>query len=339
MQVSKVQELFVGKEFKNFKELCLFFEIEPKGGKGKKYQLAEFERYFKFSKDKQKFTVTEILEEVQEKVLVGRPIENGKELDLLLKSLLENNKCYTHKEVYTEVINLIKLDGNEIFFDGFLHEVSDYYKCDKHFIKEYRYKLMKTLFSDINASLNRLEKEEVLLVEKIAKVHTQESMDANPDDPQLMRGNLFNDFLRFEKETYDELQITPFQKMFNRKLRNEFNNTMIAKLNNDYNMLEFFGGVIKCWKCFEITRIKNDCFNSLSVDKRNELVASYTKNLTNRINKYCIGKSFQDLVFICPKEEEKKINEIKNYCKKMGECLFVFETTEVTNDMFEKVSV
>lgn len=50
----------VGTEIKNYKEMCKLLGEEIKGGKGKKFQMDNWKRYFNFEKQGQKFIITEI---------------------------------------------------------------------------------------------------------------------------------------------------------------------------------------------------------------------------------------------------------------------------------------
>lgn len=65
---SKTENLSVGQSVKNYKELCLLLDEEVKAGKSKRLQLKDWGRYFRFSKDGNKFIIDEIYPEPKEKV-------------------------------------------------------------------------------------------------------------------------------------------------------------------------------------------------------------------------------------------------------------------------------
>ena len=56
-----IENICVGQEFKNFKELCLHLGVKPAvGGRNTKLQKEEFERYFRYSKSGHKIKIEEI---------------------------------------------------------------------------------------------------------------------------------------------------------------------------------------------------------------------------------------------------------------------------------------
>lgn len=57
-----ITNIKVGETYKNYKQLCELLEIEVKGGNAKKAQLKEWERFFKYEKEGNKFTITSIYE-------------------------------------------------------------------------------------------------------------------------------------------------------------------------------------------------------------------------------------------------------------------------------------
>lgn len=65
MNEMTVTNLEVGMEFKNYKTLCEFLGVKPKGGNGKIKQLKDFKQYFNWETKGQKITITEIYGEFQ----------------------------------------------------------------------------------------------------------------------------------------------------------------------------------------------------------------------------------------------------------------------------------
>lgn len=68
MYKDKIQDMYVGQEFKNYKELCEFLGEKIKSGKGKQLQWKEWKRYFSFEKEGNKIIITEIFDEPKKKV-------------------------------------------------------------------------------------------------------------------------------------------------------------------------------------------------------------------------------------------------------------------------------
>jgi hypothetical protein len=86
----KVSNLGEGQVIKNYKALCAELEIPIKAGKGKKYQLLDLERYFRYSKKGHSFIIEEIYEKPKPK------LKNGSDfirlVELLILDLLARNK-------------------------------------------------------------------------------------------------------------------------------------------------------------------------------------------------------------------------------------------------------
>lgn len=62
-----LEKIEVGMIVKNYKEMCELLGEKTKGGDSKKAQLKEWNRYFRYSKDGNKFIIEEIYEEVKDK--------------------------------------------------------------------------------------------------------------------------------------------------------------------------------------------------------------------------------------------------------------------------------
>lgn len=63
-----MKKVNIQQEFKNYKDLCNYLDEPIKGGKSKQLQLADWERYFTFEKQGNKFIITNVYDEPLEKV-------------------------------------------------------------------------------------------------------------------------------------------------------------------------------------------------------------------------------------------------------------------------------
>jgi len=61
-------KLSIGMAIKNYKEMCILLEEKEKKGKSRLLQIANWERYFKWHKDGQKFIIDEVFEMPIEKI-------------------------------------------------------------------------------------------------------------------------------------------------------------------------------------------------------------------------------------------------------------------------------
>lgn len=97
----KIEKLTVGKVIKNYKELCVILDIEPKTGKSKQLQIQELERYCKYHKEGNKFVIDEIFQEVQTK-MDKRKLGNN------------NNQAKCLRYLLCNLLSAYKIEQNEV---------------------------------------------------------------------------------------------------------------------------------------------------------------------------------------------------------------------------------
>lgn len=64
----KIENLEIKQVVKNYKELCNILNEKVKGGKSKQLQLKDFERYFKYHKEGNKFIIDQIYNKPKKKI-------------------------------------------------------------------------------------------------------------------------------------------------------------------------------------------------------------------------------------------------------------------------------
>ena len=340
MQMQKVRQLETGTIFKNYRALCEFFEVEPKqGGNARKAQLAEFERYFSYDKQGNKFVITAIHEIPTEKKLQGKDATVGKELDALLTTALiteltneyrheddKNNGYYTYKQLYTNVLDIVKLDGNEVLFECTKpHELSKYYSItNEYFVSNYKGKMVRTLTGDLQRSLNRLKANGIITMEEVARYVTV----GNKVSVETLSGSQYNDYLLFEKEACNELGIKLFQKMNNKKKQLDFDEKMNKYL-HDYLSLDITDKIDSTWKSLKITLVDSAKYELIDAKSFNALIEQYTIELTNRLYKSCVDSAFKDMTVISDDFKNATMNKIGLNCNKINEKLFIHIGTSV----------
>lgn len=90
-----IEKLKVGMIIKNYKEMCLLLGENIKTGNSKKSQLKEWERYFKYHKDGNKFVIDDIYKEIREKEdnrVNGNNSVYGKHIQKLILDLLSQDE-------------------------------------------------------------------------------------------------------------------------------------------------------------------------------------------------------------------------------------------------------
>lgn len=333
MQIERLNDLTVGQTFKNYKELVAFFDEDVKGGKGKTYQLENFKRYFDYEKQGNKFVITAIHEVPTEKKLRGKDATVGKELDALLTTALiteltnenrhkddKNNGYYTYKQLYTKVLDIVKLEGNEVLFECTKpHELSKYYNINdnEYFACNYKGKMVRTLTGDLQRSLNRLQANDIITVEEVARYVTV----GNKVTVETLSTYDYENYLLLEKEVCNELGIKLFQKMNNKKNQLDFDEKMNKYL-HDYLSLDRNDKIESSWKSLKITLVDSAKYELIDTKSFNALMEQYTVELTNRLYESCINSIFKDVVVVTDDFKERTINTIGLYCNKINGKLF-----------------
>ena len=101
------------KTYKNYKELCGILEEPIKGGKSKQLQMKEFERYFKYHKEGNKFIIDKIFQKPKEKM-------NTKSSNGIMSRI---NQGEYRREVFPLVKNFVGKNDIEFISKGKLLKV------------------------------------------------------------------------------------------------------------------------------------------------------------------------------------------------------------------------
>lgn len=118
------KQLTPNQVFKNYKELCTFLHEEVKGGCAKKAQLKDWENYFTYSKDGNKFIITEIFETPKEKVERRGGSHNTKNvqpmMDYIMSTLTNEhlNEYMTISNWSAKVLELVNTNVTDIIYDS-----------------------------------------------------------------------------------------------------------------------------------------------------------------------------------------------------------------------------
>ena len=338
MNIDKIKELTVGMTFKNYKELVAFFDDNVKTGESKICQLENYKRYFDWEKQGNKFIITEIKEVPTEKKLQGKEPLYGIELDALFKnSLLTDYRC-TNRYLYTKLLPIVNIKDNAEFFEDNASDLTLIYNCkDDSLIQHYRSKMLRTLTVDIDRSLNRLSKNDIITCEDIIVgqcIPIDKSIIVNPNKIEffVLSGSDYNKVTKFEREAREELNVSAFQVSVNKATRQKFDDIVRFKMES----LDALKGhrIIKYWKAMEITRLDLRLFKSLSNDKVAELLNVYTKDLTYRIYASCVKKLY-DGTFPFGTTDDKLL-DLQTKIAFLNDCLFINETTELDINFFDR---
>ena len=119
MKTLYTSKLYVNQIFKNYKELCAFFDEKPTTGCSKQAQFKEWERYFSYRKEGNKFVVTEVFDTPKDKTdnRVNNYSRNNKNVKPFMDYLMSEfnadeylNQYFTISNWSTLILHLLSKD-------------------------------------------------------------------------------------------------------------------------------------------------------------------------------------------------------------------------------------
>lgn len=172
MNINNVKE---GQIFKNYKAICAALGINPKTGKSKQLQLKDWERYFTYSKDGYNFIINEIYDTPMEKVDnrggANNVLAHSKKMDDTLTYMLN---CQPNGELFMTMNRLLEamkmINSNYRFGNSNRRKVSNYLDIEEAFVEEFFDITKRTLKSNIESMLNRLESKALIYWHKVKMV-------------------------------------------------------------------------------------------------------------------------------------------------------------------------
>lgn len=154
--------LELGQEIKNYKELCRILNQETLGGKQKQLQILDFQRYFEFQKVGHKFVITDIFTEPipkEDKRKMGNNSIYVKYIEVILLHFLSKQKNYTcvlKKNQIWLLLGMVSKKYNNIPMEDL--EKLDYSINSfmvNHFYQRCNQRLERILFTALNNLKNR----------------------------------------------------------------------------------------------------------------------------------------------------------------------------------------
>lgn len=159
--------LAVTNVIKNYKRMCEVLEEKIKTGKSKQIQLQDWERYFSYHKNSNKFVIDEIYEEVKEKMINkggnNTPYIKYIEkliLDLLVQDLHKEEICLSKNKILKE---LKMINDNYVFCKYRVPKLSQFMKIESDTIDEWYESTDVTLKNNIEKALDNLKDQSLIL--------------------------------------------------------------------------------------------------------------------------------------------------------------------------------
>lgn len=167
----KIEKLASGMIIKNYKELCLILEIEPKktGSNSYKSQIKELERHFKYHKEGHKFIIDEVYPRELEKLdkrKLGNNNEQAQSIRYLMCNLLSKHEIEQDEVIGFSKYQLLKqiymVNENYTIAKGFREKYATAMGVSKIAIDECFDYLEHASINSITRAINVLRQQSVL---------------------------------------------------------------------------------------------------------------------------------------------------------------------------------
>jgi hypothetical protein len=257
-----LDNLQIGQEIKNYKELCKLLEEPVKdGGKAKEYQLKDFQRYFNFEREGRKFIIKEIYDSPLEKE-DGRMFGNNSIYSNDIQNIL---LCVLYRLPSNEVVwscntllnNLSMINSNYITARRDMDKLGEKMNIKKEYVYDFYNNTHKSLKGKLESALNILCKRSLITCEKILMVQ-KESVQIIKNElgtPKIENGKLcyrtfeFSDMatteereliLKTQKETMNKLNVKDECEIVCKGLWNEYIKSVNRELNKNNIKYSFY---------------------------------------------------------------------------------------------------
>ena len=175
-----VSSLSGGLVVNNYRELCKLLGEEIKGGNSKKYQMQEWERYFSWQKEGNKFIITEIYNNPKDKVDLRAEGNNSiysEEIQLMILDLIARKN---DEDIMLSTCKLLTALAmiNERYSD-YMDERGKQYLSNKlnfeeWYVTEFYNNTYSSLKNALESALNKLERKSLLFWTKVLTLCVEE---------------------------------------------------------------------------------------------------------------------------------------------------------------------
>lgn len=213
----KIEKLYAGQTFKNYKELCSELEWEVKKSTDtKNAQFKELERYCKFSKMGHKFYIEEVYDKPKEKIENrGKSSIYGNLVQLLIADLLAQCKGHVSISRTKLMVTIGMVNCNYGECRELIQKLSKYTEIDEKVIYDFYNTSTSSLKSVIETALNNLMDKRVIMYKKIIKVSERNSYNTREATDEEL-----DIIMTIEKDVLEELG---YEKMSSVRVSKDWN--------------------------------------------------------------------------------------------------------------------
>lgn len=271
-----VNKLEVGKEYKNYKTMCMLLEEKPKSGNSKKSQLKEWERYFSFRNEGHKFIIEKIYDDTLDKIEnrggARHFLSHAERMDQILLYIIYKEK--TNGELFLSFISLLRemnmVNKNYKFANNNKKKAATYLNINLNVLEEFFDISRKTFRNNIESMLNRLENKSLIFWSKVKticiidvnaeintlgyiKVDTEVITDEYENEEIIIHDTYETNkvyrpaekeeielILQIEGDVMDDLKCRNKQELIVKNKWNEFNQLVNKRLRQEANILFYY---------------------------------------------------------------------------------------------------
>lgn len=318
----KVKQLHIGQEFKSYREVCEFFNVPPKGGKGKNVQLKEWARYFEHTKSGNTWIINKIYDEPLDKFDARSLLSGGSEytddlqnLILMLLHLEGNNEelIVTHNEMFKK-LGLV----NDNYKVGKQHclGVTKELNVAQEVVSDFFSSTDRNLKRMIETAMNKLDRKSLIRWYKtrVIKKHNETNHRVVTQDEDKL-------ILDIERRVMNELGCKDETEVVLKGLAQSYYNQVVMYLNNDHNLsIDYY------YRAYHIVYINTHLESALNQIPRDDY-----ELISNRLNKNLQNNLLKNAKTRQTKAKTKMLeySEWNKQENNMGECPHHLKKTEI----------
>lgn len=230
------QTLKVNQVIKNYKELCVLLNEQVQAGNSKKAQFSEWERYFQYEKDGNKFIITNIFDTPNEKVKDKTKGNNSiyiTYIETLLMHLLSRQENQTmictknYLMVALGMVNIKYIDKDTQKSIAKINSFKDYE------IKEFHNRAYQTLDRILFTSLNNLKRRCLITYsDKLHYTKINEDMGKLYDDEAT--DDEYRKYTSIKREVLDEMGFKDLRDVYFKNKTDQFYDILRDKLYDEF---------------------------------------------------------------------------------------------------------
>lgn len=169
MNISNLQ---INHTYKNYKQLCEVLEDRAKAGNSKKAQLKEWERFFTYSKDGNKFIINKIydipLDKIENRGGARHFLPHAERMERVLMVMINDDDLLLSLNVLLRQMSIV--NSNYSYANYNIKKTSQLINIDENSLKEFFDTSRRTFKDNMESMLNRLEDKALIYWNKLQMV-------------------------------------------------------------------------------------------------------------------------------------------------------------------------